>query len=153
MRVHSRFCEFYLKLLHVWHWLELFLKIFTNDVSKLLVELVTIQLLRLEHLRIEGDILIDVNKRLDWALHSCLLWRWPSPIVEGSHLYDGACVIWIIMESMQILFLLGLRLVILIKATLDCKAVICKQIVAAVIYDFLIEPVTEFHNLVLSIHR
>lgn len=54
---------------------------------------------------------------------------------------------------MQILFLYLLRLVILIKAALNCKAVICKQIVAAVVYDFLIKSVTEFHYLFLFIHR
>ena len=57
------------------------------------------------------------------------------------------------MERMQILFLLLLRLVVLIEAALNCKTVICKQIVTAVIYDFLIKSVTEFHYLVLSIHR
>jgi hypothetical protein len=57
------------------------------------------------------------------------------------------------MESMEILFLLLLRLVVLIEAALNCNAVICKQIVAAVINYFLIKSVTEFHDLVLSIHR
>ena len=42
MRVEGGFREFGLKFLHVWHWFELLLKIFTNDVAKLLIELVAI---------------------------------------------------------------------------------------------------------------
>lgn len=156
MLIFWRFRVLSLEILQIWHRLELLLKIFANNVSKLLIKLVAMEFLCLYNIWIEGDLIIDSNQRLygaglfpgDFLSRSC-----PSPCIEWSLLYNRAHIIWIIVECLDFLLFLGFRLVdVLIKATLNSETVVCEQIITTVINDFLIDPVGEFHDLILSIH-